>query len=69
MDKPKLGKNKVHIGINASVGTSISLEERKIQANSAAEELSEIGATKQNVWVDEGEYRVVMLEPEGNQLA
>jgi hypothetical protein len=68
MDTPKLGKNRMHIDINASIGSSIPIEERKKQVNLAVEYLVEIGATKQNVCDDEGEYWVVMLDPEGNEF-
>ena len=68
MDTPKLGKNRMHIDINATAGPSIPVEERKKRVNSVVEYLVEIGATKQNVWDDEGEYWVGMLDPDGNEF-
>ena len=69
MDTPKLGKNRLHIDINASGGPRVPLGERKEQVNREVERLAALGATKHPA-LDEGrgEYCVVMLDPEGNEF-
>jgi hypothetical protein len=69
MDTPKLGKNRLHIDINASAGMRIPLDERKVQVNKEVERLVGLGATKHHE-LDEGrgEYCVIMLDPERNEF-
>ena len=69
MDTPKLGKNRLHIDINASGGFRVPLGERKEQVNREVERLAGLGATKHHE-LDEGrgEYCVIMLDPEGNEF-
>jgi hypothetical protein len=69
MDTPKLGKNRLHIDINASGGLRVHLDERKRQVNAEVDRLRGLGATKHHE-LDEGrgEYCVIMLDPEGNEF-
>lgn len=69
MDTPKLGKNRLHIDINASGGFKVPLAERKGQVNAEVERLVRLGARKDHE-LDEGdgEYCVIMLDPEGNEF-
>ena len=69
MDTPKLGKNRLHIDINASGGLRIPLPERKSQVDKEVERLLTLGAAKDHE-LDEGrgEYCVIMLDPEGNEF-
>jgi len=69
MDTPKLGKNRLHIDINASGGLKVPLAERKVQVNAEVERLVRLGAKKDHE-LDEGdgEYCVIMLDPEGNEF-
>lgn len=69
MDTPKLGKNRLHIDINASGGLRVPLDERRKQVNREVERLVGIGATKHHE-LDEGsgEYCVIMLDLEGNEF-
>lgn len=69
MDTPKLGKNRLHIDINASGGLRVPLDRRKEQVDKEVERLVTLGATKHHE-LDEGrgEYCVVMLDPEGNEF-
>ncbi|HUI87059.1 MAG TPA: VOC family protein [Nitrososphaerales archaeon] len=69
MDTPKLGKNRLHIDINASGGLRIPLDERKRQVDAEVIRLIGIGAEKDHE-LDEGnsEYCVVMRDPEGNEF-
>lgn len=68
MDTPKLGKNRLHIDVNASDGLSVPLAKRKEQVNSEVERLLRLGARKQRELSEMGEYCVVMLDPEGNEF-
>lgn len=68
MDTPKLGKNRLHIDINASDGQSVPLAKRKEQVDSEVERILLLGARKQRDLAEMGEYCVVMLDPEGNEF-
>ena len=84
MDTPKPGKNRLHLDLNASGGTSVPFETRKAQVNKEVDRLLKLGAAKQKAWVEapgdpsgegrdaaevgHGEYWVVMLDPEGNEF-
>ena len=75
MDTPKLGKNRLHLDLNASGGPAIPLESRKAQVNREVDRLLRLGANKQKAWdvppssnAAPGEYWVVMQDPEGNEF-
>jgi hypothetical protein len=68
MDTPKPGKNRVHLDMNASGGRKVPIEERRRQVNEEVGRLVKLGATKQREWEEEGEYWVVMQDPEGNEF-
>jgi hypothetical protein len=68
MDTPKPGKNRLHIDINASSGMQAPLEQRKREVGAEVERIKALGATKQRELEEEGEYCVVMLDPEGNEF-
>ena len=68
MDTEKLGKNRVHLDLNASDGSRVSIQERKKQVKTEVERLLKIGATEQREWEEEREYWVVMLDPEKNEF-
>ena len=68
LDTPKLGKNRLHIDINASDGPGVALSKRKEQVNSVVQRLLNLGARKQQELEEMGEYCVVMLDPEGNEF-
>ena len=68
MDTPKLGKNRLHVDVNASAGVQVPLEKRKVQVRAKVESLKGLGAREDHE-VEEGEeYWVVMLDPEGNEF-
>src|SRR5438034_563049 len=50
MDTPKLGKNRLHIDVNASGGPAVPLVSRKAQVNKEVDPLLGLGATKQKAW-------------------
>jgi len=68
MDTPKLGKNRIHLDLNASSGLKVPIQQRKEQIRIEVERLLKLGATKQREWEEQGEYWVVMLDPEGNEF-
>jgi hypothetical protein len=68
MDTPKPGKNRVHLDMNVSGGSRIPIEERERQIHAEVERLLRLGATKQRVWEEPGEFWVVMQDPEGNEF-
>jgi hypothetical protein len=68
MDTPKLGKNRVHIDVNASGGSRVPIQGLKEQVDTEVERLLGLGATKQREVEEMGEYWVVMLDPEGNEF-
>lgn len=68
MDTPKPGKNRLHLDVNASSGGKASLEQRKREVLSEAERISALGARKQQEFEEDGEYWIVMLDPEGNEF-
>ena len=68
MDTPKFGKNRLHIDVNASGGSRVPTQLRKEQVDAEVDRILILGATKQNVVEETGEYCVVMLDPEGNEF-
>ena len=69
MDTPKLGKNRLHIDINASGGLRIPLPERRRQVDNEVERLVTLGARKDHeLDSGKGEYCVIMNDPEGNEF-
>ena len=69
MDTPKPAKNRVHLDINVSGGRHVPLDERVKRITAEVERIIRLGATKQRVWKEpDGEYWVVMLDPEGNEF-
>ena len=68
MDTPKLGKNRLHIDVNASGGSRVPLQARKEQVNMEVDRLLSLGAARQGEVEETGEYWVVMLDPEGNEF-
>jgi hypothetical protein len=68
MDTPKLGKNRLHIDVNASEGMQVPLEKRKGQVRAKVESLKPLGAKEDHELEENGEYCVIMLDPEGNEF-
>lgn len=68
MDTPKAGKNRVHLDVNASGGRATPLEERKSAVRAEVKRLVGLGAEEQREWEEEGDFWVVMLDPEGNEF-
>ncbi len=68
MDTPKFGKNRLHIDVNASSGSRVSIQLRKEEVDREVDRVLALGATKERVVDEPGEYCVVMLDPEGNEF-
>jgi hypothetical protein len=68
MDTPKLGKNRVHLDMNASGGGRVPVQERKGQVRAEVQRLLKLGATEQREWGENDDYWIVMLDPEGNEF-
>ncbi len=68
MDTPKLGKNRVHLDVNASGGSQVPIQERKGQVRSEVERLLQLGAMEQREHEEGADYCIVMLDPEGNEF-
>jgi hypothetical protein len=68
MDTPKLGKNRLHIDMNLSEGSRVAHEARKKQVDSEVERIVKLGARKDHELDENGEYCVIMLDPEGNEF-
>jgi Glyoxalase-like domain len=67
METPKLGKNRLHIDVNASDKRASEVE-RKKQVRSEVERIAKLGAIKQEEWDDRTGFWIVMLDPEGNEF-
>lgn len=68
LDTPKTGKNRLHLDISVGGGGKVPLEERKKSIRLDVERLLGLGANRQRVWEEPGEYWVVMQDPEGNEF-
>lgn len=68
IDTPKLGKNRVHLDMNASGGSKVPLEKQRRQVDEEVDRLVKRGAVEQRAWEEAGQYWVVMLDPDGNEF-
>lgn len=68
MDTEKPGKNRLHLDLNLSEGTLVPMDQRKAQVWSEVDRLAKLGAKVQKDWEENGEFWVVMLDPEGNEF-
>ena len=65
----KVVKNRVHLDLNVGGGHAAGLEERQRRVDAEAERLRGLGATIFRPGaVQNGEYWVVMQDPEGNEF-
>jgi len=65
--EPKTVKNRVHIDVNMATRAT-PLEERRRLVDEHVEKLTGLGATKLRASDQDGEYHVVMQDPEGNEF-
>ncbi len=76
MDTPKPAKNRLHLDVNAGGGGKVPVEERKGRVDAEVTRLLGLGATilvpwdeqRLEPWEAQGEYWVVMADPEGNEF-
>ena len=68
MDTPKLAKNRLHLDVNAGGGGSLPLPDRRKRVDTEVERLLRLGAVRQRAESSEGEYWVVLTDPEGNEF-
>ncbi len=78
MDTPKPTKNRLHLDVNVGGGGKVPLEERKAKVDAEVTRLVRLGATRLVPWEEQllglppweaqGEYWVVMADPEGNEF-
>jgi catechol 2,3-dioxygenase-like lactoylglutathione lyase family enzyme len=66
--EPKTLKNRVHLDLNISGGFGVPLEQRQKLVNLEVERLLGAGATSLRTGDENGEYWVVMADPEGNEF-
>ncbi len=65
----KVVKNRVHLDLNVGGGAATPLEERRAAVDAEVDRLVGEGATIMRPgWVQDGEYCVVMQDPEGNEF-
>lgn len=64
----KITKNRVHLDLDISTGTSVPLEQRKGEVEAAASRLVGLGATRLMHFEQGDHYHVVMQDPEGNEF-
>jgi hypothetical protein len=63
----KVVKNRVHLDINASEGTTDPNERRRV-ITSEVQRLTDAGASVLHEMEERGEFWVVMQDPEGNEF-
>lgn len=76
MDTPKPAKNRLHLDLNVGGGGNVPLEERKVRVDAEVTRLLGLGAACLRPWEEQdlppweaqGEYWVVMADPEGNEF-
>ncbi len=66
--EPKTVKNRLHLDINVGGGRGTAADERTRRVYAEVDRLAGEGATKVRVHGDEGEFWVVMTDPEGNEF-
>ena len=65
----KVAKNRVHLDLNVGGGGAAGLQENQRRVDAEVERLEAIGATVFRPGsVEDGEYWVVMQDPEGNEF-
>jgi hypothetical protein len=66
--EPKIVKNRIHLDLNVGGGPGTALETRRERVDAEVERLQQIGASRQRIGEQHGEYWVVMQDPEGNEF-
>jgi Glyoxalase-like domain len=66
--EPKTVKNRVHLDLNISGGWTVPEQERRQRVDAEVERLLGLGATRLRVVEEDGQYWVVMHDPEGDEF-
>ena len=66
--EPKQVKNRVHLDVNITGDAPVSPENRKKRIRSSVEQMVKMGATKKAECEENGEFWIVMQDPEGNEF-
>jgi hypothetical protein len=66
--EPKSAKNRVHLDVNVGGGHETPLEQRRSRVDAEAERLVKVGASIVGGMEKQGEYWVVLHDPEGNEF-
>jgi hypothetical protein len=66
--EPKTAKNRVHLDLAVSGGPGTPLEERRRAIGAAVERAVTAGATRVREYDEDGQFWVVMRDPEGNEF-
>ena len=64
----KTAKNRVHLDLNVGGGPGVAPDERQERVDAEAVRLAEAGATVFRKVEENGEYWIVMQDPEGNEF-
>jgi hypothetical protein len=64
----KSAKNRMHLDVNVGGGRDVSIEERKPVIQAKIDELVPLGAKVLRHQEENGEYWVVLQDPEGNEF-
>ena len=64
----KAAKNRMHLDVNVGGGRVVAIEERKTVIQAKVDELVPLGATVLRHAEENGEYWVVLQDPEGNEF-
>jgi hypothetical protein len=66
--EPKAGKNRMHLDLNVSGGTKVSLDQRIPRVRAKVSVLVPLGAQVLREHERLGEFWIVMTDPEGNEF-
>jgi hypothetical protein len=66
--EPKAGKNRVHLDLNVSGGTKVSLAQRIPRVRGKVAGLVTLGGQVVHEYEEMGEFWIVMRDPEGNEF-
>ena len=64
----KAAKNRMHLDVNVGGGRAVAIEERKTVIQAKVDELVPLGPTVLRHAEENGEYWVVLQDPEGNEF-
>jgi len=66
--EPKQVKNRLHVDLTVAGGQRVRIEERKAPLQAEVERLTALGASLVEPVEEDGQYWIVMHDPEGNEF-